>query len=253
VQIEILSDSAAVAGRGSALVAQLAREAITRRGRFIMAASGGDTPWELFRLLAQEELCWDRVDIVQVDERVAPLESAERNVTHLSRCWQFPGAREVPRIHPMPVEESPLEGAAMRYAKLLEEFAGTPPVLDLVQLGLGSDGHTASLVPGDSVLQVVDTHVATTGEYEKRRRMTLTYPTIDRARFILWVVTGTAKAEVLRRFMQHDAALPASRVARDRALLLTDYAAAPSEADSAAPGVGRHPEAGMGEGRCRSA
>ena len=90
-------------------------------------------------------------------------------------------------------KRSDLEAAAKRYALTLREIAGSPPVLDLVHLGLGPDGHTASLVPGDPVLNVTDSDVALTGVYQGRRRMTLTYPMLNRARRILWLVTGATK------------------------------------------------------------
>ena len=112
------------------------------------------------------------------------------------------------------------------YAQTLQEIAGSPPVLDLVHLGLGPDGHTASLVPGDPVLDVTDADVALTGVYQGRRRMTLTYPILNRARRILWLVTGSEKAGPLVRLRQGDPSIPAGRVRQDQALVLADRAAA---------------------------
>jgi 6-phosphogluconolactonase len=126
----------------------------------------------------------------------------------------------------MLVESPDLEGAVTQYALLLQEIAGSPPVLDLVQLGLGPDGHTASLVPGDPVLDVTDADVALTGVYQSRRRMTLTYPVLNRARRALWVVTGSEKGEMLRRLQDGDVTIPAGRVQRRQALALADRAAA---------------------------
>jgi 6-phosphogluconolactonase len=129
------------------------------------------------------------------------------------------------QIHAMPVESPDLDDAAKRYAKTLQEIAGSPPVLDLAHLGLGPDGHTASLVPGDPVLDVTDADVALTGIYQDRRRMTLTYPMLNRARRILWLVTGSDKVDALARLGAGDASIPAGRIQRDQALVLADRAA----------------------------
>jgi len=130
------------------------------------------------------------------------------------------------QIHAMPVESPDLKAAAMQYALALREITGSPPVLDLVHLGLGPDGHTASLVPGDAVLDVTDADVALTEVYQGRRRMTLTYPTLNRARRVLWVVTGSEKADMLRRLREGDVSIPAGRIQREQALIVADRAAA---------------------------
>ena len=128
----------------------------------------------------------------------------------------------------MPVESPDLNAAATQYVDALRAISGSPPVLDLVHLGLGPDGHTASLVPGDPVLDVTDTDVALTGPYQWRCRMTLTYPIINRARRILWLITGSDKARPLARLRDADRAIPAGRVRQDQALVLADRAAAGS-------------------------
>jgi len=163
---------------------------------------------------------------VQVDERVAPVGDPERNLTHLRESLLAHAPLRPDRVHAMPVEERDLDGAAARYAETLREIAGAPPVLDLVHLGLGADGHTASLVPGDPVLEVDDADVALAGPYQGRRRMTLTYPMLDRARRVLWLVTGAEKAEMLVRLLDGDRSIPAGRVRRERALVLADRPAA---------------------------
>jgi len=226
VRIEALADSDAVARAGAALTAGEARAAVAARGRFIMAVSGGHTPWTMLRVLADEDVPWADVHVVQVDERVAPSGHPDRNFTHLresllARCPLRPD-----QVHAMPVESADLEVASGQYAATLKEIAGAPAVLDLAHLGLGPDGHTASLVPGDPVLDVSDADVAVTGLYQGRRRMTLTYPMLNRSRRIVWLVTGREKAEMLARLWQTDRSIPAGRIRQDQALVLADQDAA---------------------------
>lgn len=236
MEIEVLGNAEAVAERAADLIADAARAAVAARGRFVMAASGGRTPWLMLRALGDRDLPWAQVHVVQVDERVAPAGHADRNLTHLleSLLAHSPLRRE--QVHAMPVELPDLDDAAARYAATLRELAGTPPVLDLVLLGLGADGHTASLVPGDPALAVLDRDVAIAGPYQGRRRMTLAYPAIDRARHILWVVTGPDKVEMLARLRAGDRSIPAGRVCREHARGLADRAAAGSVTTSADPG-----------------
>ncbi|MCC7484690.1 MAG: 6-phosphogluconolactonase [Burkholderiales bacterium] len=232
MDFEVLEDCGAVAARGAAVVAADARAAVAARGRFACAVSGGRTPWLMLRALAGEDVPWARVQLFQVDERVAPEGDAERNLTHLRENLLERAPLLPEQFHAMEVEAPDLDGAAARYAAALAAVAGIPPVLDLVHLGLGADGHTASLVPGDPVLDVADAEVAVTGFYRRRRRMTLTYPVLGRARRILWLVSGGEKAAMLARLRDADAGIPAGRVRRDRALVLADRAAAamaPSE------------------------
>ncbi len=198
---------------------------MTGRGRCALAFSGGTTPWRAFSALAWEDVPWDRVHLFQVDERVAPSGDPERNYFHLMEALIDRIAIPSANVHPMPVEEEDLGEGACRYQAILRQIAGTPPVLDLVQLGLGEDGHTASLFPGDVALHVVDSDVAVTGLHKGRRRMTLTFPAIDRARCILWLVTGAGKAASLERLRAGDPSIPAGRVRSDRALILADKAA----------------------------
>jgi 6-phosphogluconolactonase len=226
MNITIVADAEAVAQEAAAVIASEARTAVAARGRFIMAVSGGHTPWQMLRALAGEEVPWEGVHIVQVDERVAPAGDPDRNLTHLRDSLLEHAPLRPEQIYAMPVEENDLTAAAVRYTSTLREVAGTPPVLDLVHLGLGPDGHTASLVPGDPVLDITDTDVALTGVYQGRRRMTLTYPTLNRARHVLWLVTGSDKAGPLVRLRDGDVTIPAGRVRQDRALVLADRAAA---------------------------
>jgi 6-phosphogluconolactonase len=180
----------------------------------------------MLRALAGEDVPWVGVHVFQVDERVAPAGHPDRNLTHLRESLLQHAPLRPEQIHAVPVEELVLEEAATQYVQALRQIAGSPPVLDLVHLGLGADGHTASLVPGDAVLDVTDQDVALIGVYAGRRRMTLTYPILNRVRRVLWVVTGNEKVEMLRRLCQGDASIPAGRVRRKQALLLADRAAA---------------------------
>jgi 6-phosphogluconolactonase len=226
MNLEVLATADAVAQRAADLIAEDARKAVAARGRFIVAVSGGHTPWVMLRALASAEVPWPAIHIVQVDERVAPPGHPDRNLTHLRESLLDHAPLPAEQIHAMPVEFSDLEAAAAKYAATLRQLAGTPPVLDLVHLGLGPDGHTASLVPGDPVLNVNDVDVAITGTYQGRQRMTLTYPVINRSRKVLWVVTGAEKVLMLRRLVDGDESIPAGRIRREQAIVLADEAAA---------------------------
>jgi 6-phosphogluconolactonase len=225
MKMQILADADAVAHEAARIIAAEARAAVEARGRFIMAVSGGHTPWLMLRALANEDVPWASVQVAQVDERVAPAGDPDRNLTHLRESLLANAPLAAEQIHAMPVEETDLDAAARRYAQTLGLIAGTPPVLDLAHLGLGPDGHTASLVPNDPVLSVTDRDVALTGLYQKRRRMTLTYPMLNRSRRILWVVTGSEKADALARLRAADVSIPAGRIRQEQAMLLADRGA----------------------------
>ncbi len=226
MRIEALADADAVARAGAAFTAAEARAAVAARGRFIVAFSGGHTPWQMLRALADEPMPWAGVHVVQVDERVAPAGDPDRNLTHLRESLLAHCPLRPEQVHAMPVEAADLEAASRSYALTLRQIAGAPAVLDLAHLGLGPDGHTASLVPGDPVLDVTGADVALTGIYKGRRRMTLTYPLLNRSRRIVWLVTGREKAEMLTRLRRGDRSIPAGRISQDQALILADHAAA---------------------------
>jgi 6-phosphogluconolactonase len=217
MQIDILADADAVARAAAAFIAAEARAAVAVRGQFVVAVSGGRTPWLMLRALAAEDVPWSNIHVVQVDERVAPAGDPDRNLTHLHASLLEHAPLPPDHIHAMPVELPDLALAAASYAET---------VLDLVHLGLGPDGHTASLVPGDPVLEIVDVEVAPTGVYQDRRRLTLTYPILDRARRILWLATGGEKVGMLARLRNGDRSIPAGRVRRDVAVVMADRAAA---------------------------
>jgi len=226
MNIEVMDSADSVAQRAAAIIAAEARSAVNTRGRFVMAVSGGHTPWLMLRELANTDLPWQAVQVVQVDERVAPPDDPDRNLAHLRESLLNHAPISAVQIHPMPVESADLEAAAAAYAATLGQVAGNPPVLDLVHLGLGPDGHTASLVPADPVLAIEDADVAVTRPYQGRRRMTLTYPIINRSRRVLWVVSGEEKAPVLPRLLEGNTSIPAGRVRRENALVIADRAAA---------------------------
>ena len=225
MKIERLADPDAVARAGATFTAAEARTAVAARGRFVMAVSGGRTPWTMLRVLADEQMPWAGVHLVQVDERVAPDGDPDRNLTHLRESLLAHCPLRPEQVHAMPVESADLEAASRRYALTLQKLAGSPPVIDLAHLGLGPDGHTASLVPGDSVLDVTDADVALTGLYQGRRRMTLTYPILNRSRRILWLVTGGEKADMLARLCGGDRSIPAGRIHQHQAVVLADHEA----------------------------
>lgn len=224
---ETLPDTDAVARRAAGVIAESAREAVAARGRFLLATSGGSTPWLMLRYLAHEDVPWSKVSLFQVDERIAPAGHADRNLTHLERSLLAELPEPPGGVYPMPVEIDQSALAARLYDDTVGLVAGDPSIFDLIHLGLGEDGHTASLLRGDPVLDVDDVDVAVSGLYHGRLRLTLTYPVLNRARRLLWVVTGAAKAPMLARLRLGDRTIPAGRVCAGRALILSDRAASP--------------------------
>lgn len=224
MKIEIFPDADATAKAGALLIAEEALNAVAERGIFLLAVSGGKNPWAMLKMLASEELPWAQIHIFQIDERIAPEGDSDRNLTHLLESLK---AAPIPpeNIHPMPVNALDLIDGAQAYEKSLIGVCGTPPVLDLAHLGLGPDGHTASLVPDDPVLGVDDRDVALTGIYQNRRRMTLTYPMINRSRKIFWLATGAEKAPMIGLLKVADPSIPAGKINQANAILLADEAA----------------------------
>jgi 6-phosphogluconolactonase len=214
-ELEVQPTPEDVANAAAGYVAGRARAAVAERGRFTFAVSGGHTPWAMFAELAGEDVPWEQVVLYQVDERVAAEGDPDRNLTHLRDS--LGGAKA--EVIAMPVNDAGLDAAADRYAALL------PDRFDLVHLGLGPDGHTASLVPGDPVLGVRDRLVAVTRPYQGHQRMTLTYPALARADQILWLVTGADKKVPLAQLLAGDESIPAGRVEAAHSLVLADQAA----------------------------
>ncbi len=209
---QVHPDAETVARAAARRIAEAARTAARNRGRFVLGVSGGRTPWIMLRVLAAEDLPWNAVHVVQVDERLAPDRHPDRNLTQLQQSFLDRAPVPPDNVHAMPVTAADPVAAAALYATTLAEIAGSPPVLDLVQLGLGADGHTASLVPGDPVLDMTGSDVAVTGLYQGTRRMTLTFPALNRARQVMFVITGADKAAAVKRLLQRDPSIPASRI-----------------------------------------
>lgn len=218
-RLEVVADEKAAAGRGAELIAAAGKAAVAGRGFFSVAMSGGRTPWGMLAMLSDTEgMPWAETELFQVDERLAAPGSEDRNLTHFVLGLSLDHQSS---LRPMPVTQRDLEAATREYESSL------PERLDLVHLGLGPDGHTASLVPGDPVLDVADRRVAVTETaYQGHRRMTLTYPALAEARQIVWLVTGEKKREALAKLLSGDDSIPAGRVENDEMTVVADEAAA---------------------------
>lgn len=226
MRVDVCADADEMAAFACAMLVALASECIATRGRFVCALSGGSTPWRTLQRFAGASVDWSRVHILQVDERVAPDGDDLRNATHLHDAFLSRVPEPLGGVHLMPVGTMSAIDAAQSYSRLLHDISGTPSRIDLVHLGLGDDGHTASLVPRDLALRVGDIDVAATGRYAGTQRVTLTYPVLFRARHILWLVSGASKQHAFAQLVAGDATIPAARVRRECAHVLVDQAAA---------------------------
>jgi 6-phosphogluconolactonase len=222
--IHVGADPDETAAQAARMIGTALRDAIAERGQASVAFSGGTTPWAMLKVLAGAKVDWQLVDVFQVDERVVPAGDADRNAAHIESSLVRLAPVSKSHWHPIPVEEPDPASAARHYERTLR--AATDGVLDVVHLGLGDDGHTASLVPGDPVLGVTDRLVAPTGVYAGHRRVTLTYPALNAARRIVWLAAGAGKGEMLRRLVAGDPTIPAGKVLQDRAAVVCDEAAA---------------------------
>ena len=225
LRMTVAADPAAAAAVAAATLATEIDLAVAERGRCALALSGGRTPWQMLEALLAHAVPWQQLHVFQVDERVVPFDDERRNALQIRRLLVRPGALPADQFHRMPVENPVLEAAALEYARTLANHFDAPPVLDIVQLGLGPDGHTASLIPGDPLLAVTDMDVGVSQPYQGTSRLSLTFPALNRARRVLWLVTGESKAPMLRRLVTGDATIPAGQVARERALIIADTAA----------------------------
>lgn len=220
LQVLALDDADAVTAAVADLLVDGLGRAIVDRGEAVLALSGGSTPVPLYRHLATHELDWRRVHVVQVDERVAPDQHPDRSWRRIEDLLVVPtGAIG----HPMPVLDGPAGVGA--YAADLAALGG----IDVCHLGLGDDGHTASLIPGDPSVAVRDADVTTAGPYEGRMRMTLTASAINRARRIVWQVVGSAKAPAVARLATGTGEEPSRLIRRSPDVwLVVDQAAGSS-------------------------
>jgi 6-phosphogluconolactonase len=221
IDLEVVADDKAAARRAAELIEAAGAETLAERpGPFSLAMSGGRTPWAMLAILGElEEMPWEATELFQVDERIASPGSEERNLTHMVLGLSMDHQAS---LRPMPVTQRDLDAAASEYERVL------PEPLDCVHLGLGPDGHTASLVPGDPVLDVTDRRVAVTETaYHGHRRMTLTYPALAEARRIVWLVTGPEKRDALARLLTADPLIPAGRVENPNMVVVADELAAP--------------------------
>jgi 6-phosphogluconolactonase len=218
-ELEVAGDEKAASRRAAELIAAAGAAAAAERGGFAFALSGGRSPWAMLAILGElEEMPWERAELFQVDERVAAPGDEARNLTHMVLGLSMDHQST---LRPMPVTQRDLERAAREYE------AALPERFDLVHLGLGPDGHTASLVPGDPVLEIGDRRVAMTGSpYQGHLRMTLTYPALAAARRVVWLVTGPDKREPLAQLLAGDVSIPAGRVRNAEMVVVADEAAA---------------------------
>lgn len=226
LRVTVAADPAVAAASAAATLAAEIGLAVATRGQCSLALSGGQTPWQMLEALLAHDLPWRQLYVFQVDERVVPFDDERRNARRIHGLLVRQGALPAEQFLAMPVENADLAAAARDYGRTLVARCGLPPVLDIVQLGLGPDGHTASLVPGDPLLEVTDADVGVSQTYQGTPRLSLTFPALNRARHVLWLVTGESKKPMLRRLIAGDTTIPAGRVARERALIIADAAAA---------------------------
>jgi len=221
LMVQLYPDPDALAAAAAGWLAERLCAAADEDGAVVLAVSGGTSPWPMYRRLAAEpDVPWETVHVVQVDERIAPDGDPDRNWSQVHDV--FGGVVPERNLHAMPVTDPNFDAAAEAYAELLQRLTGGRG-LTIAHLGLGGDGHTASLFPGDPASTLTDRDVAVTAaEHAGRRRMTLTLPAINAAGHILWQVQGAGKLGMVERLVAGDRTIPAGTIRRDRAVLMTD-------------------------------
>lgn len=229
---EVVIADAAVLSRALAFDFEAeGRRAIGARGRFIVAVPGGSVGSQCFPELGRLSFDWSRTEFIWVDERGVAPSDPESNYALARSLWLEPAGVPAARIHRMPADDADLHQAAMAYADRLRAIAGDPPRLDFVLLGAGSDGHVASLFPGDPVAGNTQDLVAVVDDapMPPRRRLTLTLPVLADAGRVVVAAFGTSKAEAIRDALERpESVLPLAAVMRRsrRPLILVDHGAA---------------------------
>ena len=203
--VEVLSDLDTLIQRAATLVVAEIHRAITDRGIFTIALSGGSTPKPLYAALAQQPLPWEKIHCFWGDERYVPVDHPDSNQGMTRQIWLNHVPIPPENIHPMPTDSgNPEEDATVHDAHLQAFFQVSPPIFptfDLILLGLGDDGHTASLFPHTDSLTVHDRSI-TVGNKDGQPRLTFTVPLINQARSILFLVAGANKQPALRAIFQ---------------------------------------------------
>jgi 6-phosphogluconolactonase len=235
-RVTVLEDAPAVAAAAADRFVAGARAAIAERGVFRVALSGGSTPKQVYRLLTAAPrvaaVDWSRVEFFWGDERAVPPDHEESNfgVAYGMLISQLPGVRP-DAVHRMPAEAPDIEGAALAYEAELRLAFGArgdqPPVFDLIWLGMGADGHTASLFPDSAALDEQRRWVvANWAPGPEAWRMTLTYPVLNAGRRVVFVVIGADKAEAFAGVQAGRSEYPAQRVAATDTEWLVDRSVA---------------------------
>ena len=221
-------DAESAAFEAARHIEKIARELLYKKPLVSIAFSGGTTPAAMFQHLSAMRLDWGRIHIFQVDERIAPPGDAARNSTEFQKLLLERVPLPVAQFHPMPVEAGDLQKAAMDYAAELRTIMGDPPQIDILHLGIGADGHTASLLVGDDVYQR-KSDVIVSAELGGYRRMTLNFQVLNNAQHIVWLITGSSKRKMLKRMLEKDEDIPAGRVSQANAVVVADSAACPEK------------------------
>ena len=196
--------------------------------RASVAFSGGTSPKMMLAAMSEvrPQPDWSCIDVFQVDERVAPDGDPSRNLVDLQHEL-LDQLNPQALLHQIPVEAG-ADQAALKYAESISHVLGSSAQLDVVHLGLGNDGHCASLVPGDPVLQVMNADMAATDSYQGHERVTMTYPMLNRSSCVVWLVTGESKRAALSALLRDNPRIPASHVRCNRSIIVADQSAVSS-------------------------